>query len=147
MHVSTAQRFTDLARVDAREKVRGSLRYAADDARPGLAHAMLVPATVGRGRVLGIDTAAAQAVRGVRLVLTHLDTAGLRSAGFLLGGGFAFQSLQPMLGDAVAYRGQPIALVAADTLEAAIEAAALVRAVPPADSETPDCSLCGDGRG
>jgi xanthine dehydrogenase YagR molybdenum-binding subunit len=126
--VSTAQRFPDLARVDAREKVRGSLRYAADDARPGLAHAMLVPATIGRGRVLDIQIDAARAVRGVRLVLTHRDTAGLKSAGFLLGGGFAFQSLQPMLGDAVAYRGQPIALVAADTLEAAIEAAALVRA-------------------
>ena len=52
----------------------------------------------------------------------------MKSAGFIMGGGYAFQSFQPMLSPAIAYRGQPIALVAADTLEAAIEAAALVKA-------------------
>ena len=45
-----------------------------------------------------------------------------------MAGGHAFQSLQPMLSPAIAYRGQPIALVVADTLEKAIEAAALVQA-------------------
>ena len=45
-----------------------------------------------------------------------------------MGGGYGFQSLQPMLSPAIAYRGQPIALVVADTLEAAIEGAALVEA-------------------
>ena len=39
-----------------------------------------------------------------------------------------FQSFQPMLSQAIAYRGQPITLVAADTLEAAIEAASRVKA-------------------
>ena len=45
-----------------------------------------------------------------------------------MGGGYAFQSFQPMLSPAIAYRGQPIALVAAESIEAAIEAAALVEA-------------------
>jgi xanthine dehydrogenase YagR molybdenum-binding subunit len=51
-----------------------------------------------------------------------------KSAGFIMGGGYGFQSFQPMLSPAIAYRGQPIALVAADTLEQAIEAAHLVKA-------------------
>jgi len=45
-----------------------------------------------------------------------------------MGGGYGFQGFQPMLSPAIAYRGQPIALVAADTLEQAIEAAELVKA-------------------
>ncbi|MDT1878207.1 hypothetical protein FPK46_29475, partial [Acinetobacter baumannii] len=49
-------------------------------------------------------------------------------AGHVLAGGFAFQGMQPMLSNKIAYRGQPIALVVADTLEAALEAAALVKA-------------------
>ncbi|WP_437731711.1 xanthine dehydrogenase family protein molybdopterin-binding subunit [Sorangium sp. So ce1335] len=118
----------DLPRVDAREKVRGEARYAADNVLPGLAHAMLAVATVGRGRVVSIDTGAARAVRGVRLILTHADTAGLQSPGYLMGGGYGVQSLQPLLGTAIAYRGQPIALLVADSLEAAREGAALVRA-------------------
>ena len=69
---------------------------------------------------------AARAVPGVRLILTHDDLGDVKSAGFMMAGGYAFQSLQPMLSPAIAYRGQPIALVVADTLETAIEAAALV---------------------
>ena len=55
-------------------------------------------------------------------------SATVKSAGFIMGGGYGFQSFQPMLSPAIAYRGQPIALVVADTLEAAIEAAHLVKA-------------------
>lgn len=120
--------FPDTPRVDAHDKVRGAVRFAADDARPGMLHAALAVATIGRGRILSIDTSAAAAVPGVRLVLTHEDFNEVRSAGFIMGGGYGFQSFQPMLSPAIAYRGQPIALAAADTLEAAIEAAALVEA-------------------
>ncbi|XXX80679.1 xanthine dehydrogenase family protein molybdopterin-binding subunit [Sorangium sp. So ce134] len=118
----------DIPRVDAREKVRGSAQYAADHVPSGLAHAMLAAATIGRGRVVSIDDSAARAVVGVRLILTHADTEGLQSPGYLMSGGYGVQSLQPLLGTAIAYRGQPIALVVADTLEAAREGAALVRA-------------------
>jgi xanthine dehydrogenase YagR molybdenum-binding subunit len=120
--------FPDMPRVDAYDKVRGATRYAADDARQGMVHAALAVATIGRGRIQNLDTAAARAARGVRLVLTHEDFSDVKSAGFLMAGGYGFQGFQPMLSPAVAYRGQPVALVAADTLETAIEAAALVRA-------------------
>jgi CO/xanthine dehydrogenase Mo-binding subunit len=93
-----------------------------------MVHAALAVATIGKGRIVSLDTRAAAAVSDVRLVLTHRDLGDVKSAGFLMAGGYGFQSLQPMLSPAIAYRGQPIALVAADSLEAAIEAAALVEA-------------------
>lgn len=120
--------FPNTPRVDARDKVRGAAPYAADQVRPGMLHAALAVATVNRGQLLSIDTRAARALAGVRLVLTHADMEGVKPAGYLMAGGFAFQSLQPLLSPQVAYRGQPIALVVADTLEVAHEAAALVSA-------------------
>ncbi|WP_043840151.1 xanthine dehydrogenase family protein molybdopterin-binding subunit [Muricoccus aerilatus] len=120
--------YPDAPRIDAWDKVRGALRYAADDARPGLAHAVLATATIACGTIRRIDTAAARAVSGVRLVLTHAELAGVKSPGFIMGGGYGFQSLQPVTSPRIAYRGQPIAVVVADSLEAAAEGARLVRA-------------------
>ncbi|MDR6887227.1 MULTISPECIES: xanthine dehydrogenase family protein molybdopterin-binding subunit [Variovorax] len=125
----TAKKSTPRAgaeRVDARDKVRGATRYAADDARAGLLHAALVPSRIARGTVTGIDTAAAQRVRGVRQVFTHENVGAFDTGGFLMGGGFGFQSFYPLRSPQVAYRGQTVAMVVADTLEAAREAAALV---------------------
>jgi xanthine dehydrogenase YagR molybdenum-binding subunit len=113
-------------RVDAHDKVRGATRYAADDARPGLLHAALVPSRIARGTVTRIDTSAAQRVRGVRTVLTHENVGTFDTGGFLMGGGFGFQSFYPLRSAQIAYRGQSVAMVVADTLEGAREAAALV---------------------
>lgn len=115
-------------RVDARDKVLGAPIYASDRFGPDLLHAMLAVATIGRGTITRIDTAAARSVAGVRLVLTHEDTLPIQSPGFLLVGDYGFQDFQPLVDDRIAYRGQPIAVVVADTLEAAIEAAHLVQA-------------------
>ena len=120
--------FPNAPRVDARDKVRGKALFAADDARRDLMHAALAIATLGRGRILTLDTRAATATPGVRLVLTHESIGDVQSAGFLMAGGYGFQSFQPLLSPAIAYRGQPIALVVAETLEAAIEGASLVTA-------------------
>ncbi len=122
-------RFPKTPRVDAIDKVRGAPIYAADTVRARMVHAVLAVATVGRGEVKTIDIAAAKATPEVLLVMTHLDMSGVQAPGFLLGGGFGFQSFQPMLGTHIAYRGQPIALVAAERLEAAVQAASLITAV------------------
>ena len=113
-------------RVDARDKVRGATRYAADDTRTGLLHAALVPARIARGSITRIDTSEAQRVRGVRTVLTHENVGSFETGGFLMGGGFGFQSFYPLRSAQIAYRGQSVAMVVADTLEAAREAAGLV---------------------
>jgi xanthine dehydrogenase YagR molybdenum-binding subunit len=120
--------FPNTPRVDAYDKVRGRPIFGADDARPGLLHAALAVSTIAKGRITGLDTSAASTVRGVRLVLTHESFGAVKSAGFIMGGGYGFQSFQPMLSPAIAYRGQPIALTVADSLEAAVEAAYLVKA-------------------
>ncbi len=119
---------TVMPRVDARDKVTGAVRYGADRVPDGVAYAMLVPATIGKGRVVSVDTAAAETVSGVRLILTHIDPDELKPAGFVMAGGYGFQSLQSLTGDHIAHRGQPIALVVADTLSAATEAADLITA-------------------
>lgn len=118
---------SDQQRIGALEKVTGGTRFAADDTRPGLAYAMLIPAAIGKGRIECIDTQAAEAMPGVLLVLTHESMDRLESPGFVFGGGWGFQSLALMQTNRVAYRGQPIALVVAESLEAAVEAAARVR--------------------
>jgi xanthine dehydrogenase YagR molybdenum-binding subunit len=115
-------------RVDARDKVTGAVRYGADRTPDGLAFAALAGAAIDRGRVVEVDATEAEAVPGVLLVLTRIDPDELGSAGFIMSGGYAFQSLQPMVADRIAYRGQPIALVVADTPAAAAEAAKRVRA-------------------
>jgi xanthine dehydrogenase YagR molybdenum-binding subunit len=119
---------TALQRVDAYAKVTGTLRYGADRAPDGLAYAAFAVATIRKGRVVSVDTDAADKVPGVQLVITRIDPDELRSPGFIMGGGYGFQSLQPLTSDHIAYRGQPIALVVADTLLAATEAAELITA-------------------
>ena len=88
---------------------------------------MTTPATIAKGRVTALDVADAAKVPGVVQVFTHHDFGALRATPATLGGGPRGPGFQPMTNDQVLHRGQPIALVVAETLEAAIEAAALVR--------------------
>src|SRR3954462_6934542 len=111
--------FPNVPRVDAEDKVRGKPIFAADSACSDLLHAVFALSTIGKGVITSIDTTAARAVQGVRCVLTHEDMKGMKSGGFIMGGGYGFQSFQPMLSPTIAYRGQPIALVAAESLETA----------------------------
>jgi xanthine dehydrogenase YagR molybdenum-binding subunit len=134
--MSAQPSFPNAARIDARDKVRGAVRYAADDTRPELAHAMLAVATIGRGRIVAIDAAPARAIPGVLLILTHDDVADLKSPGYVFAEGYGCQSFQPMLSAHIAYRGQPIALVVAETLEVAIDAASRIRATYEAEPIT-----------
>src|SRR4051794_17488986 len=120
--------FPNTPRVDAYHKVRGKPIFAADDVRADLLHAAFSVSTIAKGRITAIDAKAASAVHGVRLVLTHENIGMVKSSGFIMAGGYGFQSFQPLLSPVIAFRGQPIALVAADTLEAAVEAAHLVKA-------------------
>ncbi|GAB2831181.1 xanthine dehydrogenase family protein molybdopterin-binding subunit [Actinocorallia aurea] len=118
---------TPLHRVDAWEKVTGKVRFGADRVPANLAHGVLVPAAIGRGRVISVETAEAEAVPGVLLVLTRLAEGELAPPTFLMAGGDAFESIQPLATDRIAHRGQPVALVVAETPHAAAEAAALIR--------------------
>jgi xanthine dehydrogenase YagR molybdenum-binding subunit len=110
---------TPLSRVDGRAKVRGEARYAFEQPVEGVAYAAAVTATIAAGEIDAIDPERALALPGVLAVISH-DNAprlGETADGELL----LFQS------DRVHYRGQIVAAVVAETLEAAREAAACVR--------------------
>jgi len=113
-------------RVDGRDKVMGKAIYGADRVLPHMVHALPVTATIGKGRITAIDLAAAETVKGVLVVLDYRTMDRLKPVVFSFAGGHAIQSLQPMQLADVAYRGQAVALVVAETIEAAYEAAALV---------------------
>jgi len=113
-------------RQDGADKVRGKPIYAADDARAHMAYALPLLATVGKGRITRIDTSKAEAIPGVILVLTYKNMEKLKPMRFLFAGGQGAQSLQPLQSDAVAYRGQVVALLVANTVEAAHEAIGLI---------------------
>ncbi|MFE6412705.1 xanthine dehydrogenase family protein molybdopterin-binding subunit [Streptomyces sp. NPDC057837] len=106
-------------RREGREKVGGTARYAAEFHHPGRVQARPVPAAVARGRVTGVDTAAALAVPGVLDVLTHENAPRL--------GEPDDATLAVLQNDRVPHRGWFVALVVAETLEAARAGAAAVR--------------------
>ncbi|MCL6737125.1 xanthine dehydrogenase family protein molybdopterin-binding subunit, partial [Streptomyces neyagawaensis] len=58
-------------RVEGRDKVTGSARYAAEIPFTGLAYGWLVLSTVARGRIRALDTAPVLAMPGVLTVLHH----------------------------------------------------------------------------
>ncbi len=108
------------------EKVAGTLRYADDWAFPGMLHGVVVRAQTPSARILGIDVSAARSVRGVHAVLTAADIPHNAIHDEASGLGID-PVLQPVLAaERVRYDGEPIAIVAAETPQAAEAAAALV---------------------
>ncbi len=110
------------ARVGGDARVTGRQQYVADIHLPGELHAKLVVLPVARARILAIDTSAALAVRGVRLVTTAAD---LPQPVPRFGPQFRDRPVIAV-GEAK-YHGDPVAAVAADTKDAAEEAARLVK--------------------
>ncbi len=117
-----------VSRVDGRAKVTGAARYAAEMPAADLVYGVVVNSTIAKGRITSFDLAAATAVPGVLDVLTHEHRPKTRSMGLFYKdmtapGGTPFK---PLHDDHVAYSGQPVALVLAETFEAARYAASLV---------------------
>jgi xanthine dehydrogenase YagR molybdenum-binding subunit len=117
-----------LDRTDGIAKVTGSARFSAEHAHPRLAHAVMVTSTISSGRIGAIDTAAAEKMNGVLVVMTHLNAPRLPKGGRAAAGAPpAGRTLTLLQDDAVHFNNQPIAVVVADTLEHAREAASQVR--------------------
>jgi CO/xanthine dehydrogenase Mo-binding subunit len=109
------------------DKVQGSLRYAADWQLPGMLHGRVVRAEVPSARIAALDVTAARAVPGVVAVLTAADVPANQVVERATGGLGELAVAMPVLAaDRICYQGEPIALVAAVTPQAAAEAAELV---------------------
>ena len=112
-----------IPRRDGPAKATGAARYAADFGHGGTAYAALTLSSVARARITRIDTAAAEAIPGVQLVLTHRDlNQDLGTETFAMKGGHMQSSFMPLTSDEVHYAGQIVGLVVADTQEAAEQA-------------------------
>jgi xanthine dehydrogenase YagR molybdenum-binding subunit len=111
-------------RIDGPLKTTGTARYASDYNFPGLVYAVPVRATVASGRIKRIDSASAEAMPGVLLVMYHGNVMPLyRNAS----GGRNSEARAPFEDDVVSYWGQYVAAVVAETFEQAQAAAAAVR--------------------
>ncbi|MFL5608863.1 MAG: xanthine dehydrogenase family protein molybdopterin-binding subunit [Gemmatimonadaceae bacterium] len=113
-----------LDRVDGRLKVTGGARYSAEFPAASMVHAVIVQSSVASGRIASMDTSAAEQAPGVLRVMTHQNTEKLKGKGQ---GMLVTKALSLLQDDRVMYNGQPIAVVIADTLERATDAAALVK--------------------
>jgi len=108
-----------LDRIDGPLKVTGEARYAVEYPADRVTYVAPVQSMIAKGRVLSIDASAAQAVPGVLAVLWHENAPRLAPPR-------DDQDLAVLQSDAVAYRGQFVAAVVAETLETARQAATMV---------------------
>jgi xanthine dehydrogenase YagR molybdenum-binding subunit len=123
-------------RVDGVAKVTGAARYAAEHAAANLLYGVVVSSTIAKGRIAKIDDAAARAVAGVVEIITHQNRPHIAWFDKSYQDDVAppGSPLRPLYDDKILYSGQPIALVLAETFEAARYAA--TRVVVSYDIET-----------
>jgi xanthine dehydrogenase YagR molybdenum-binding subunit len=107
-----------LDRIDGPQKVKGTAPYAYEHHVDNPLYLFAVRSEVARGRVASIDASRAEAVPGVVIVVTHENA--LRMADT------SDQEFATLQSDLVAYRGQYVGAVVAETYEAARHAASLV---------------------
>ncbi|MFC3574379.1 xanthine dehydrogenase family protein molybdopterin-binding subunit [Streptomyces yaanensis] len=128
-----------LSRVDGRLKVTGKALYAAEHDVEGVVHAVIVDASIGRGRVTSIDTGDAEKQTGVLRVIHHGNAPTLPYRDNAGSNNPPGRRLRVFQEDRVLFRGQPVAVVVASTLEAAQHGASLVKVRY--DAERPSTDL------
>ena len=114
-----------LTRREGMLKTTGAARFAADNHPAGMAYAVLAVSSIARGRVTRLDVAAAKAHPGVIEVMTPANAPKLAMDPDAKFHPFMFK-MEVLQTDAVRYANQPIAVVVADSLEAATEGATLL---------------------
>ncbi|MDQ6852557.1 MAG: xanthine dehydrogenase family protein molybdopterin-binding subunit [Actinomycetota bacterium] len=110
---------TPLDRVDGPLKVTGNATYAFEQPVGRPAYLYPLQATIAAGRITGVDTSAASAEPGVLAVLTHENAPKLAWPDD--------PEIAVLRSDEVAFRGQFVGAVIAETSEIARDAAGLVR--------------------
>src|SRR5215831_9554139 len=114
-----------LTRRDGVLKVTGAAKYAADQHPSGMLYAVLAVSSIARGRVAFLDVAAAKAHPGIVEIITPANRPALAQDPDEKSNPFMFR-LDLLQSDRVRYANQPLAVVIAETLEAATEGAALL---------------------
>jgi len=112
------------------DKVTGRAAFSADFSLPGMLHGAVLRSPHAHARIVSIDTTAAEALPGVKAVVTGRDIARTDKKVYL--GGEGALDLADMGDNALAhekalYHGHAIAAVAASSSEIADEAVRLIR--------------------
>lgn len=107
--------------IDGIEKVTGKARYTADLPAPGALAARILRSPIAHGRILAIDTTAAEALDGVVAVCTGADSP------IPFGVLPIAENEYPLAREVVRYRGDPVAAVAAWDEATAEQALALIK--------------------
>jgi CO/xanthine dehydrogenase Mo-binding subunit len=120
MSVQTRE-FTHLGRprklIDGLDRITGRTRYAGDVELPGMLYGRPVLSPYAHARITAIDAAAARATPGVVAVLTAAD---LPTSGRI----YTSRQTTTLASGEVRYRGEPVALVVAESEAAAADGAA-----------------------
>ncbi len=111
----------NVIRRDARTKVLGKEEFCIDISLPGMLHAKVLGSPHPHAKILSVDTSAAEKTPGVRCVVTEKD------APKKLTGTGVIRDMPILARGVVRYVGEPVAAVAATTLEAAEEAVDLIQ--------------------
>ena len=125
-------------RRDALDKVTGAAMYSSDMTLPGMLHAKIRRCPHAHARIVRIDTGRAAALPGVHAVLSLENTRGWHTYWYMIA--------QPAFPEEIAYAGQEVALVAAETVDIAAQALGLIEveyevlpaALTPRDAMKPD---------
>src|SRR5215510_4201547 len=116
-----------VVRHDARDKVMAATAYAADWAMPGMLHGVVVRSPYPSAHIRSLDTARAAAMPGVAVVLTARDvprnTLWTDVPGQTTEVGPLRARLHVLAEDRVRHQGEPLALIAAESVEQARAAA------------------------
>ena len=102
-------------RLDGPLKVTGAAKYAFEYQAPNASYLGIVQSTIAKGRIAAVDEAAVRALPGVVTVITHANAVKIQSPDD--------DALMVLQSDRVAYYGQVVAAVVAETLEVAQHAA------------------------
>ncbi|HEY4040759.1 MAG TPA: xanthine dehydrogenase family protein molybdopterin-binding subunit [Rhodopila sp.] len=127
-------------RIDARLKVTGAARYAAEFHVPNAVHAVLVQSTIAAGSISGFELKEAEGMPGVLAIITP-DNAGKLSHPENVPQAVAGPLLQ---NKEILFNGQHVAVVVAETLEQAQAAGSAVRvAYTPGEAATSMDAMLG----
>ena len=106
-------------KIETREKILGRAKYVADLYRPNLLHGAILSSPYAHARILSYNSDAAQAMPGVKAVITGNDFGHDYMGPFI-------KDEAAIAKDKVRYVGEPVAAVAAVTEEIAREALGLI---------------------
>ena len=114
---------TAFARLEGPAKVTGGAKYGSDAPFAHAAYGYLATSAISRGKILEIDEKDARAIPGVLAIFTHRNIGKIVPGKTFDAGGYVGSTIAPLNSNEIFHGGQIVALVVADSFEAAREAA------------------------